>query len=56
MKPSSAPVAANAFFRLSMSACSGHAATARFRIEIELAEFLPVAAIGERRQRQIGNA
>ncbi|MGC1745103.1 MAG: hypothetical protein WA754_21460 [Pseudolabrys sp.] len=35
---------------------AAHEATARFRIEIELAEFLPVAAIGERRQRQIGNA
>ena len=78
MKPSSAPVAASAFFRLSISALqrrmagifdrpgagrpahrpprrAAHQAAARFRIEIKLAEFLPVAAIGERGQRHVGD-
>ena len=35
---------------------AAHQAAAQFRIEIELAEFLPVAAVGERGQRQIGDA
>jgi len=31
-------------------------AAARFRVAIELAELLPVASVGERGQRQVGNA
>ena len=35
---------------------AAHQAAARFRVEIELVEFLPVAAIGKRGEREIGNA